>query len=55
MELTHQRDEEHQNHEFWVTEIIYDNPVEVTTWAYCNTCDVTFILSGTTIEFGEDS
>lgn len=54
METVVHHNDDHMGHEFYVTETIYDNPVEVSTWAHCVTCNVEFMLSGTSIEFGDE-
>jgi hypothetical protein len=41
----------HEGHKFEPTETLYDNPVEHTAWAWCDTCKTDFWLSS--VEFAE--
>lgn len=52
MKTIEKKDKDHVGHEFYATETIYDNPVEVSTWAHCVTCNVEFMLNWTEIEYG---
>ena len=42
-------DASHDEHETYLIEDIYDNPVEHTEWHQCVTCDVTFRRKSVTI------
>ena len=40
---------EHEEHDWFMEETVYDNPIEVTYWAWCTDCKVSFYESSTTI------